>query len=122
MFEKIKESAVSVIPVMVIVVLLHLTIAPLPQGQLGQFIVGGILLIMGLSIFLIGADLGMVPFGQRVGNVLTNKRNLPLILIASFVIGFAITIAEPDVQVLASQVVTVVECRRNMPRMGTSTM
>ncbi|MCC8179710.1 MAG: DUF1538 domain-containing protein, partial [Planctomycetes bacterium] len=104
---KIKESAVSVVPIMAIVVLLHLTIAPLPQGQLAQFIVGGILLILGLSIFLIGADIGMVQFGQRVGSALTNKRNLALILVASFVIGFAITIAEPDVQVLAAQVISV---------------
>ena len=107
MIEKLKESAVSVIPVMAIVVLLNFTIAPLPQGQLAQFILGGILLILGLSVFLIGADLGMVPFGQRVGAALTHKRNLPLILIASFVIGFAITIAEPDVQVLANQVASV---------------
>ena len=105
--EKIKESAVSVIPVMIIVVLLNFTIAPLPQGQLAQFIVGGILLILGLGIFLIGADIGMVPFGQRVGSALTKRRNLLLILVASFIIGFAITIAEPDVQVLADQVVGV---------------
>lgn len=107
MLEKVKESAVSVIPVMVIVVLLHFTIAPLPHGQLGQFIVGGALLILGLSIFLIGADLGMVPFGQRVGAALTHKRSLALILGAAFAIGFAVTIAEPDVQVLASQVATI---------------
>lgn len=89
---------------MFIVILLNFTIAPLPEGQLAQFIVGGILLILGLSIFLIGADLGMVLFGQRVGAALTYRRNMPLILIASFAIGFAITIAEPDVQVLANQV------------------
>ncbi len=108
MFAKLKESAISVVPVMVIVVLLHLTVAPLPGGELGQFMVGGFLLILGLGIFLIGADLGMVPFGQRVGATLTHRRNLPLILIASMIIGFAITIAEPDVQVLASQVAGIV--------------
>lgn len=107
MLEKVKESAVSVIPIMVIVVLLHLTIAPLPQGQLGQFVLGGAFLILGLSIFLIGADLGMVPFGQRVGAALTHRRSLGLILSAAFAIGFAVTIAEPDVQVLASQVYTI---------------
>lgn len=105
--EKIKESAVSVIPIMVIVLLLHFTIAPLPEGQLAQFVFGGFLLILGLGIFLIGADLGMVPFGQRVGAALTHKRNLLLILVAAFAIGFAVTIAEPDVQVLASQVTAV---------------
>ncbi len=89
---------------MVIVVLLDLTIAPLRGDQLLQFLTGGVLLILGLSIFLVGADIGMVPFGQRVGSALTRKRSLSLMLIASFVIGFAITIAEPDVQVLATTV------------------
>ena len=101
---KLKESLISVLPVMAIVILLHLTIAPLPAGQIPQFLVGGALLIVGLSVFLLGADLGMVPFGQRVGSSLTHQRSLPLILAATFAIGFAITIAEPDVQVLANQV------------------
>ncbi len=102
--EKIKESAVSVIPVMAIVALLHFTITPLNPGQLPQFILGGVLLILGLAVFLIGADLGMVAFGQKAGSALTHRRSLLLILAAAFAIGFAITIAEPDVQVLARQV------------------
>ncbi|MDL2210077.1 DUF1538 domain-containing protein [Desulfovibrio sp. OttesenSCG-928-O18] len=105
--EKIKESVISVVPIMAIVVVLNATIAPLGEGQLVQFLVGGVLLILGLSIFLVGADIGMVPFGQRVGSALTRKRSLGLMLFASFAIGFAITIAEPDVQVLADQVSTI---------------
>jgi hypothetical protein len=106
--EKIHESAVSVLPVIAIVLILHFTATPLPEGQLLHFLAGGILLILGLGIFLIGADLGMVAFGQKVGSALTHKRNLPLLLFASFSIGFAITIAEPDVQVLVTQVHAVV--------------
>jgi hypothetical protein len=102
--EKIKESVISVVPVMTLVMFLHFTIAPLTPGQLPQFLAGGVLLILGLSIFLVGADIGMVSFGQRVGSALTYKRSLPLMLVASFAIGFAITVAEPDVQVLATQV------------------
>ena len=101
---RLKESLTSVIPVMVIVLILHFTIAPLQYGQLPQFLVGGGLLILGLTIFLVGADIGMVPFGQAIGSALAHKRNLLLIIVASFIIGFAVTIAEPDVQVLAVQV------------------
>ncbi|MBQ4132889.1 MAG: DUF1538 domain-containing protein [Desulfovibrionaceae bacterium] len=101
---RFKESAVSIVPVMLIVLLLHFTIAPLNPGQLPQFLAGGVLLILGLTIFLAGADIGMVPFGQRVGSALARKRSLALVIAASFIIGFAVTIAEPDVQVLAGQV------------------
>ena len=89
---------------MVIVLLLHFTAAPLQDGELPRFLAGGALLIVGLGIFLEGASIGMVSFGQKVGSALTRKRSLTLMLVASFAIGFAITIAEPDVQVLATQV------------------
>ena len=101
---KLHESAISVVPVMALVVFLHYTIAPMGEGRLAPFLIGGGLLIFGLTVFLIGAELGLAPFGQRVGSALTHKRNLPLLLIASFAIGFVVTVAEPDVQVLAMQV------------------
>lgn len=101
--EKFKEAAVSVIPVMVVVWLLHLTVAPMGD-DLYKFLVGGFLLISGLAIFLVGAEIGIVPMGRKAGSALTNKRNLGLLLVSGFIIGFFITIAEPDVHVLAQQV------------------
>ena len=93
----------SVAPVMALVWLLHLAVAPL-DGHIWRFTLGGGLLILGLAIFLLGADLGVVPIGQRAGSALTSRRNLPFLLCSGFVIGFMITIAEPDVHVLAQQV------------------
>lgn len=104
---KCKETVVSVVPIMVIVLLLHFTIAPMGTSQLIEFLIGGVLLILGLSIFLLGADIGMIPLGQKIGSALTHKRNIWLMIIAGFVIGFVITIAEPDVHVLVTQVTTV---------------
>ncbi len=103
-YEKFRESAVSVVPVMAIVLILNFTIAPLDEGQIPQFLAGGLMLIVGLGIFLVGADIGMVPFGQKVGSSLTYLRKLGPMLLAGLAIGFAITVAEPDVQVLATQV------------------
>lgn len=103
LLEKLKEAATSVIPVMGVVWLLHFTAAPL-GAELGRFFAGGVLLICGLAVFLLGAELGVVPVGQRAGSALTSRRNLPLLLGAGFVIGFFITVAEPDVHVLAQQV------------------
>ena len=104
--EKLKEAAISVVPVMVLVWLLHLLIAPLDK-TIWQFMVGGILLSIGLAIFLLGAEIGIVPIGQRAGSALTAKRNLLILLLSGFIIGFFITIAEPDVHVLAQQVADV---------------
>ena len=103
LLEKLKEAATSVIPVMGLVWLLHCTAAPLGD-ELARFLAGGALLILGLAVFLLGAEIGVVPVGQRAGSALTSRRNLGLLLGAGFVIGFFITVAEPDVHVLAQQV------------------
>mgnify|MGYP004448002573 CR=1 FL=1 len=103
-FHKFKETAVSIIPVMLIVLLLGVTIVPLPALMLARFAVGGILLIIGLTVFLMGVDLGIQPMGERCGAELTKKRNLPLLLFCAFIIGFLVTVAEPDIQVFGDQV------------------
>ncbi len=99
--EKFAESLYSVLPIMLIVLALHWTIVPIGE-TLWQFLTGGALLVIGLSIFLLGTEIGMVPIGQKAGAALTSRKNFPLMLGAGFVIGFLVTVAEPDVQVRLS--------------------
>ncbi len=101
---KFKETAISVLPVMAIVVLLGLTIVPLEPSLLLKFLLSGLLLIVGLTVFLLGVDLGIQPMGQRTGAELTKRKNLSFLLVTAFVIGFIVTVAEPDIQVFADQV------------------
>ena len=103
-FAKFKETAFSVLPVMLVVLALGLTAAPLSFGVMTRFVLGGVLVIFGLTLFLLGVDIGILPIGERSGAALTAKRSLPLLLGAAFLIGFIVTVAEPDVQVLADQV------------------
>lgn len=107
---KLKETAVSVLPVMLVVILLGTTAVPLGGRTILQFILGGLLLILGLTIFLLGVDLGIQPMGERCGAALTKKRNLPLLLSVAFIIGFIVTAAEPDIQVFGDQVRNVFSC------------
>ena len=101
---KFKETAVSVLPVMAIVFLLGFTIVPLEPALLLRFFISGILLIVGLTIFLLGVDLGIQPMGERSGAELTKRKNLSFLLVTAFVIGFIVTVAEPDIQVFGDQV------------------
>ena len=104
LMDSFKESLVSVLPITIIVMLLCFTITPIPIGGLLAFIVGAVLLIVGMSFFTIGAEMAMTPLGERVGAHLTKSRKIWLIVIVSFLIGAIITISEPDLQVLATQV------------------
>ena len=104
---KLKETIISVLPVMAIVLILGLTVVPLDKFVLIRFVAGGLFLIVGLTIFLLGVNLGIQPMGERCGSALTQKRNLSLLLISAFIIGFIVTAAEPDIQVFGDQVKSV---------------
>ncbi len=91
--EKIRESAVSVLPIVVIVLLLCLTVAPVSADLLLCFLIGALFVTAGMGLFSLGAEASMTPIGNRIGTALTKTRNLPLILVVSFMLGFAVTIA-----------------------------
>ena len=102
--EKLRESAVSVIPIIAVVSILCLFFSPVEPELLLCFLIGAIMLVLGMGLFSLGAEHSMTPIGNKVGAALTKTRNLPLIIAVSFLLGFAITIAEPDLQVLAQTV------------------
>ena len=104
---KLKETALSVAPLMFLVLAVQGGVSSFSIESTGGFVVGGLLVVAGLALFLLGTDLGPAAIGDRIGAALVKKRSLPLILAAGFGSGFIITIAEPAVQVLASQVYTV---------------
>lgn len=101
---KCKESLSAVLPIGAIVLLLHATVAPMPKGVLLLFLAGLVLLIVGMGLFSLGADLSMMPMGERIGAQLTKSKNLLLLVVTALAMGVLITVAEPDLQVLARQV------------------
>ena len=102
--EKLKEGIASVLPIALIVAILCLTITPIPTDLMLSFIIGTAMLIIGLGLFTYGADNSMSLIGSHIGAKLTASRKLWLILFMSFLLGVIITIAEPDLQVLANNV------------------
>ena len=105
--EKLKETLKAVFPIIAIVLLLCFTIAPISPSILLAFLIGAVLLTVGMLLFSIGAELSMTPMGERVGTTMTKSKNLFVMILVSFTLGFIITISEPDLQVLAQQVPSV---------------
>lgn len=103
-FEKVKESAISVLPIFITVMLICFTVSPISADLMLCFIIGALLLIVGMGFFSLGAEMSMTPIGNKIGTAITKTRNLPFILVISFFLGFAVTVAEPDLQVLAETV------------------
>ena len=102
LWSKIKEALISALPVTAIVYIMSLTpLFDFSQTELITFSVGAVLLVLGIGLFNMGADLAMTPMGSHVGAGLSKQRKLGLLLAVCFVLGMLITIAEPDLQVLA---------------------
>ena len=104
LMEKLKESLSSVLPVTLIIFVLCFTIAPVPNGIMMAFVLGAVMLIAGMSLFTLGADMAMTPIGQHVGAGITKSRKLWVVILVSLVMGVLVTISEPDLHVLAEQV------------------
>jgi len=103
--DKILEALVSALPITALVYLMGLTpLFDFSSVELITFTIGAVLLVLGIGLFNLGADLAMTPMGAHVGSGLSKQRKLGLLLFVCFVLGMLITIAEPDLQVLANQV------------------
>ena len=103
--DKILEALVSALPITALVYVMGLTpLFDFSTVELITFTIGAVLLVLGIGLFNLGADLAMTPMGTHVGSGLSKQRKLGLLLFVCFVLGMLITIAEPDLQVLAGQV------------------
>ena len=102
--EKIEETLKAVVPVLMIVLFLCFSIAPIPPSILMTFLIGSVLLIIGMLFFNVGVELSMTPMGEKVGSIITRSKKVWLVVIITFIMGFIITISEPDLQVLAQQI------------------
>lgn len=92
------------VPITVIVLILSFTVAPIPTETLLAFLIGAVMVILGIGLFSLGADTAMTPIGERVGAAMTRSRKLWVVAAVGFLIGVIVTVSEPDLQVLAQQV------------------
>jgi len=105
--EKAKEVLYSILPITVIVIILHFSIAPVGNLVMGRFLMGAFLVTAGLSIFLVGVDIGITPVGQIMGKAIAKTNKLWIVIVGGLILGFFVSIAEPDLHILADQVAAV---------------
>ena len=101
---KFKEVLFSVLPITIIVLILNFTIAPLESVLVIRFLIGSLLIIIGLTVFLIGVDIGISPLGTKTGAAMAKSNKVLIVLVSGIILGFFVSIAEPGLMVLANQV------------------
>ena len=102
--KQFEEVILSVLPITALVIVLSFTVVPIPNEMLIRFIIGALLLTLGLGIFLFGATIGVSDIGNLMGETIAKSNNAFIVWGLGFLLGFLITIAEPDMQILAHQV------------------
>lgn len=102
--EILLEVLMSIGPIVLVIALIQLFLIRTPISLFWQFIAGSVLVTTGLFLFLVGVRISLLPIGERIGSELVSRGSLLFLLVAAFIFGFVITVAEPDVRVLAHQV------------------
>lgn len=105
--QKFKEVLLAVLPIVVIVFILHLTIAPLETNLVIKFMLGAVFIVVGLAIFLLGTDIGITPIGSHLGKGVAKSNKIWVVVAAGLALGFFISIAEPDLHILGNQIAEV---------------
>ncbi len=101
---KFKEVVFSILPIMIIVLILNFTLTPMEPEMLARFFIGIVFIVVGLTIFLIGVDMGITPIGNAIGGAMTRTNKIWIVFISGLILGFFVSIAEPDLHILAAQV------------------
>ncbi|TMN22154.1 DUF1538 domain-containing protein [Lentibacillus cibarius] len=102
--ETVLEVIYSIAPIALVITLLQFTIIWLPMEAFIQFLIGVLFVGVGLILFLLGVNVGLLPVGEMIGSALTKTKKLWVIIMFGFLLGVVVTIAEPDVRVLSSQI------------------
>ncbi|WP_096273106.1 DUF1538 domain-containing protein [Paucisalibacillus globulus] len=102
--ETIREVILSILPITIIITILQFTIIWLPMEVFIQFLIGALMVAIGLILFLLGVSVGLQPVGELIGSALSKTKKVWMIILFGFILGVVVTIAEPDVRVLGTQV------------------
>ncbi|PAV31567.1 hypothetical protein CIL05_02610 [Virgibacillus profundi] len=102
--ETVLEVIYSILPITIVITVLQFTIIGLPIETFIQFLIGVLMVGVGLILFLLGVNVGLLPVGEMIGSALSKTNKLWLIIFFGFLLGIVVTVAEPDVRVLSTQV------------------
>lgn len=103
-FGQFKEVVMAILPMAVLIIILQYTVIGLPPETFFRFLAGVVMVGLGLFLFLVGVQIGLLPIGEMIGSALPKTKKSWLIILVGFILGIVVTIAEPDVRVLASQI------------------
>ncbi len=93
----------DLLPVIVVVLFFQLAVLQQPLPNLGQLLFGTFLVVLGLTFFINGLEMGLFPVGESLAHALARKGSLFWLIVFAFTLGFGTTIAEPALIAVAEE-------------------
>lgn len=100
----IKEVCASILPVVAVITVLQFILIHLPSDVFLKFLLSAVMVSLALMLFFIGVEMGLLPIGEQIGATLPRTGKVWLVVLGGLILGYMVTVAEPDVRVLATQV------------------
>lgn len=85
----------DLLPIILVIIFFQLVVIGQPLPQVGEVVFGGLLVVIGLSLFIQGLEMGLFPLGEAMAEGLARKGSVFWLLIFAFALGFSTTVAEP---------------------------
>ena len=101
--KKLKEALKDLLPIVLVIAFFQIVVLRQPLPQMGEVIFGALLVVLGLSLFVQGLEMGLFPIGEAMAQALARKGSLFWLLSFSFALGFSTTVAEPALIAVAAE-------------------
>jgi len=101
--EPLIESAFALLPIVLVIAFFQLIVLRQPIPNMGQMLTGGLLVLIGLALFVRGLHMALFPLGEEMANSFVRKGNLWWLLLFAFTLGFGTTVAEPSLIAISEE-------------------
>lgn len=99
----LRRSFRDLLPIILVIVFFQFIVLRQPVPQLGQILAGGLMVLVGLSLFVQGLQMALFPLGEEMAYGFVKKGSLWLLLLFAFTLGFGTTVAEPALIAIAEE-------------------
>ncbi len=103
LFKALAGSFRDLLPIIVVIAFFQLVVLKQPIPNLGQLLVGTLLVVIGLTLFIQGLEMGLFPIGETMAYAFARKGSLWWLLAFAFALGFGTTVAEPALIAVAKE-------------------
>ncbi len=100
---KLVSSFFDLLPILVVVIIFQVLVIQEPVDNITDLIVGTLLIVLGLTFFILGLEQGLFPIGETMARAFADKGSAFWLLAFAFSLGFGTTVAEPALIAVADE-------------------